>query len=306
MAGPVRRTDATLIALFLDMLAAERGAGKNTLSAYERDLTDFSAHVGASKRAMAKASTEDVRAYLRHLSDRGFAAASVARQLSAIRQFYRFLYAEGQRGDDPAAIVEGPRRSRGLPKVLSIAEVDRLLTVAREARRPEQPIGEQIRAVRLNCLLELVYATGLRVSELVALPASAAARNAGMLIVRGKGEKERLVPLNEAAKTAMTDYRALTAQAGHADSKWLFPSFGASSRRSPSRRACAPRRSARMYCATPLPVTCSTTAPTCAWCRPCSAMPIFRPRRSIPMCWRTGSRAWCGICIRWVRGSNHR
>src|SRR6185295_11832341 len=130
MAGPVRRSDATLIALFLDMLAAERGAGKNTLSAYDRDLTQFSAHIGENKRAMAKATTEDIRAYLRHLSDRGFAATSVARQLSAIRQFYRFLYAEGRRGDDPAAIVEGPKRGRKLPRVLSIEEVDRLLATA--------------------------------------------------------------------------------------------------------------------------------------------------------------------------------
>jgi integrase/recombinase XerD len=233
MARPARPSDTTLIALFLDMLAAERGAGKNTLSAYARDLADFSAALGtkkhAKKRTMAKATTEDVRAYLRHLSGRGFAATSVARQLSAIRQFYRFLYAEGRRADDPAAIVEGPRRNRTLPKVLSIAEVDRLLTAARAVRKPDQPIAEQIRAARLICLLELVYATGLRVSELVALPASAAARNARMLMVRGKGEKERMVPLNEPAKQAMTDYRALLAQAGHAaNSKWLFPSFGES------------------------------------------------------------------------------
>src|SRR5262249_61622870 len=148
----------------------------------------------------------------------------VARRLSAIRQLYRSLYAEGKRGDDPAAIVEGPKRGRTLPKVLTIDEVDRLLAAAREARKPTQPIGEQARAARLNCLLELVYATGLRVSELVALPASAAEKNARMLIVRGKGGKERLVPLNDAAKRAMSEYRALIAQAGHeASSKWLFP-----------------------------------------------------------------------------------
>ena len=169
----------------------------------------------------------------------------MARRLSAIRQLYRFLYAEGQRGDDPAAIIEGPKRGRTLPKVLSIKEVDRLLANARNAVGRGRSNGERLRAARLNALLELVYATGLRVSELVSLPASAAERNARMLVVRGKGGKERLVPLNDAAKTAMTEYRALLAQRASKDheepvksksktkiapkpvtSKWLFPSFG--------------------------------------------------------------------------------
>jgi integrase/recombinase XerD len=166
----------------------------------------------------------------------------VARRLSAIRQFYRFLYAEGQRGEDPAAIIEGPKRGRTLPKVLGVKEVDRLLARARAAIGAARSSGERMRAARLNALLELVYATGLRVSELVSLPASAAQRNARMLVVRGKGGKERLVPLNDAAKTAMVEYRALLAEGGRADtdkagdkpakpsammnSKWLFPSFG--------------------------------------------------------------------------------
>src|SRR5215468_11287922 len=229
MAPKPRSTGTTDIELFLDMLAAERGAGPNTLTAYTRDLEDFSDYLVSKKRTIADATTEHVRGYLRHLAKREFAASSVARRLSAIRQLYRFLYAEGRRPDDPAAIIEGPKRGRTLPKVLSIAEVDRLLEAARAARKPDQSIAEQVRAARLTCLLELVYATGLRVSELVALPASAAERSARMLIVRGKGGKERLVPLNEAAKQAMTEYRALLAEAGHgAQSKWLFPSFGES------------------------------------------------------------------------------
>jgi integrase/recombinase XerD len=234
MARPPRPSDATLIALYLDMLAAERGAGRNTLAAYARDLKDFSAYLGAFGHTVDDASTEDLRGYLRHLAGKDFAAASVARRLSAVRQLYRFLYAEGRRADDPAAIIEGPKRGRTLPKVLSIAEVDRLLATARDADRAELPLPERLRATRLNCLLELVYATGLRVSELVALPASAAERSARMLNVRGKGGKERLVPLNDAAKRAMTEYRALVAEAGKdrksalAKSKWLFPSFGES------------------------------------------------------------------------------
>jgi integrase/recombinase XerD len=227
MARAARQTDATLTELFLDMLAAERGAGRNTLDAYTRDLKDFSAALLTRKRSIASASTEDIRAYLQALDDRGFAATSVARRLSAIRQLYRFLYAEGHRTDDPAAIIEGPKRGRSLPKVLTVAEVDKLLSTAKEAITG--PPQARLRAARLTCLLEVLYATGLRVSELVALPASAAERNARMLAVRGKGGKERLVPLNDAAKRMMADYRALLAEAyPELRSKWLFPSFGES------------------------------------------------------------------------------
>src|SRR4051812_21497352 len=238
MARQTRSTGTTDIELFLDMLAAERGAGPNTLTAYRRDLEDFCDYLVTRKRTIADATTDDVRGYLRHLAKREFAASSVARRLSAIRQLYRFLYAEGRRGDDPAAIIEGPKRGRALPKVLSVAEVDRLLAAARVgAERVEQPAAERLRAARLVCLLEVLYATGLRVSELVALPASAAERNARMLMVRGKGGKERMVPLNEAAKRAMGDYRVLLAEAGRrggpagresasSPTKWLFPSFG--------------------------------------------------------------------------------
>ena len=152
----------------------------------------------------------------------------MARRLSAIRQLYRFLYAEGRRGDDPSAIIEGPKRGRPLPKVLSIAEVDRLLAQARAGMEvADRPLPERLRAARLACLLEVLYATGLRVSELVALPLSAAARGAHMIAVRGKGGKERLVPLNQAAKGAMSDYLALMAAGGAGpQTPWLFPSFG--------------------------------------------------------------------------------
>ena len=222
--------DQTSIALFLEMLAAERGAVANTLAAYERDLSDFSKHLIGGRRGLAAATTEDVRGYLQALEQRGLAAASTARRLSAIRQFYRFQCAEGRRRDDPAAILEGPRRGRAVPKVLSIAEADRLLTTARTAGENGAPASmERLRAMRLVCLIEVLYATGLRVSELVGLPASAAARNARMLSVRGKGGKERLVPLNEPAKRTMQDYLELrTKLVPQAESKWLFPSFGES------------------------------------------------------------------------------
>ncbi len=216
-----------LIELFLDMLAAERGGAQNTLAAYRRDLDDFAEHLAAAGRTIATASTGHLRDYLGALAKRGFKPSSTARRLSAVRQLYRFLYAEGHRADDPAAVIEGPKRGRTLPKVLTVKEVDRLLEAARAAVATAATHGERLRALRLVCLLEVLYASGLRVSELITLPASAARRDERLLIVRGKGGRERLVPLNDAARTAMRDYLALVADRDTGPvSKWLFPSFG--------------------------------------------------------------------------------
>ncbi|HSZ67943.1 MAG TPA: site-specific tyrosine recombinase XerD [Xanthobacteraceae bacterium] len=225
-AGTARHSDAALVALYLDMLAAERGAGANTLAAYRRDLEDFSAYLKDNSRSIAKATTDDLRGYLSDLSRRRMQVATVARRLSAMRQLYRFLYAEGHRADDPAAVLQGPKRARSLPKTLTLAEVDHLLHTAATCD-PAAPLPVRLRAARLACLVELLYATGLRVSELVSLPASAARKDARVIIVRGKGNKERMVPLNDAAKQATAAYLALVKEAGHeAQSKWLFPSFG--------------------------------------------------------------------------------
>ncbi len=225
-AGTTRHSDEALIALYLDMLAAERGAGANTLAAYRRDLEDFSAYLKDNSRSIAKGNTDDLRGYLSDLSRRGMQVATVARRLSAMRQLYRFLYAEGHRTDDPAAVLQGPKRARNLPKTLTLAEVDHLLHTAATCD-PAAPLPVRLRAARLACLVELLYATGLRVSELVSLPASAARKDARVIIVRGKGNKERMVPLNDAAKQATAAYLALVKEGGHeAQSKWLFPSFG--------------------------------------------------------------------------------
>src|SRR5262245_13319882 len=191
MAPQATNPDQPLIELSLDMVAAERGGAKNTLAAYARDLADFSAELNKAGRSIARASTEDLRGYLGSLGKRRFAASSVARRLSAIRQLYRFLYAERRRSDDPSAASDGPKRGRALPKALSTADIDRLLAQARiDIDKADQPALTQLRAARLACLIEVLYATGLRVSELVALPISAAERNAHMLTVRGKGNKE--------------------------------------------------------------------------------------------------------------------
>ena len=228
-------SDAKLVNLFLDMLAAEQGAGDNTLDAYRRDLTDFSEFLARSEHSFATAETQALRDYLADLDARGFKSSSVARRLSAMRHLFRFLLNERIRSDDPGAILSGPKRGRGLPKVLSISDVDRLLAQAKALiDEAEATAPQRLRAIRLYCLLEVLYATGLRVSELMALPRSAARRDARMIVVRGKGEKERLVPLNETSRQAMADYLAATEalkpdSKKHAgSSKWLFPSFGES------------------------------------------------------------------------------
>jgi integrase/recombinase XerD len=232
-------SDTKLTNLFLDMLAAEQGAGDNTLDAYRRDLTDFSEFLAPRGLNFVGAETQALRDYLADLDGRGFKSSSVARRLSAMRHLYRFLLNERIRSDDPAAILSGPKRGRGLPKVLSISDVDRLLVRAKTlaetlADAPEASAPQRLRALRLYCLLEVLYATGLRVSELVALPRSAARRDARMIVVRGKGNKERLVPLNEPSREAMAAYLAATEaqktekKKNAANSKWLFPSFGES------------------------------------------------------------------------------
>ena len=231
MAPKGKASDQALIELFLDMVAAERGGAKNTLAAYAHDLAELSAALRARDRNIRDAGTEDLRAYFSALSSRGLAAASVGRRLSATRQLFRFLRAEGHRQDDPSALIERPKQVRALPKLLTIAEVDRLLAQARTGMdRPGQSAASRFRAARLASLIELLYATGLRVSELISLPFSAADCGSRMLIVRGKGNKERLVPLNESAKQAigeyLTNFSSELAQRRR-NMKWLFPSWGA-------------------------------------------------------------------------------
>jgi integrase/recombinase XerD len=230
-----KTSDAKFANLFLDMLAAEQGAGENTLDAYRRDLADFSEFAGRVSSSFASADTQLLRDYLEDLDGRGFKSTTVARRLSALRHLFRFLLSEGLRTDDPAAILSGPKRGRSLPKVLSIGDVDRMLVQAKSlAENVATPVQQRLRDARLYCLLEVLYATGLRVSELVSLPLTAARRDARMIVVRGKGNKERLVPLNETAKQAMADYLAAMAELQAeqpkktAASKWLFPSFGES------------------------------------------------------------------------------
>ena len=220
-----------LVEAFLDAIAAERGAAKNTIEAYRRDLhayVDFLAGRGATP---LQAGDVDIRAFQAAGAARGLKAASVARALSAIKQWHKHLFVEGLRVDDPALALEGPRRARPLPKTLGVAEVEKLIDVAREGLEdPARPPRERLATARMACLIELIYASGLRVSELIALPRSVARTKETLITVRGKGDKDRLAPLSEPARAAIKRYRALMEEIapGLASSPWLFPSDGES------------------------------------------------------------------------------
>ncbi|KFC63596.1 Tyrosine recombinase XerD [Bosea sp. LC85] len=216
------------VTAFLDMLAAERGAAKNTLEAYERDLDDYTGFI-AGRGDLGSIGAQDIRDWLAELAARGLKPSSTARRLSAVRQFHRFLYTEGLTGADPSAAIDGPRQGRPLPKVVSVADVDRLIETARLlSERDGLTPAARLKALRMRCLIEMLYATGLRVSELMALPLSAATTRERFLVVRGKGNKDRLVPLNDAAREAARGYLEALRQAGGADGRWLFPSDGES------------------------------------------------------------------------------
>ncbi len=186
-------SNAALIESFLDMMGAERGASINTISAYRRDLLDF-----AARCDLRRATRNDVRHALAALSASGAAPSSQARKLSALRQFFGFLFAEDIRKDDPTTAIDAPKQTRPLPKILSRDDIDALSNAAR--------LAETAEGVRLNCMVEMLYAAGLRVSELVGLPLAAIRDRSGFLLVKGKGQKERLAPLNPGARRAVEAY----------------------------------------------------------------------------------------------------
>jgi integrase/recombinase XerD len=195
---PVAAAQSRRLEAFLEMLAAERGAARLTLAAYRNDLSDLANFLTARGRALETADAAALHDYLAAGGSRRLAPRTLARRLSAMRQFYRFLLSERARADDPTAQLDAPRLGRPLPKILAEEEVQRLIGAA--AAWP----GEE--GARLRCLLEMLYATGLRVSELVSLPLAAAQRDPRFLLVRGKGGKERLVPLSLPAREALTAY----------------------------------------------------------------------------------------------------
>ncbi|MCR6637012.1 site-specific tyrosine recombinase XerD [Devosia sp.] len=213
-----------LVGAFLEMMSAERGAAANTIAAYRRDLTSYAGFVAGKKQTLLDCPRETVNAYLDGLKAEGLSASSSARHLSAIRQFHKFLCADGMRGDDPTRIVASPKTRRPLPKVLSVAEVDKLLKLAEEEANAEAIPARQEAALRLYCLLEMLYATGLRVSELVALKRSAVMRESSFITVVGKGNKDRVVPMNDRARDAVRAWAKMLPK----DATWLFPAKGES------------------------------------------------------------------------------
>jgi integrase/recombinase XerD len=195
----MRDPSALQVESFLEMMSAERGAATNTLQSYERDLEDVRSFLNGRSVRLTEATPDDLRAYLSHLTKQGFAASSQARRLSALRQFYKFLYGEGLRGDDPTGILDAPKKGRSLPKTLSVDDVTGLLSLGERRANLEGP-DQPARIRRLALLVELLYATGMRVSELVSLAGQGAGPGPGrFLLVKGKGNKERLVPLSRAA-----------------------------------------------------------------------------------------------------------
>ena len=217
-----------LIEAFLEMLAAERGAAANTIEAYRRDLTDFGGFLARREKPLRAATSADIAGYLGEASLAGLKATSRSRRLSALRQLYKFLLAEGVVAVDPTRGQAAPKKERALPRTLSVAEVDRLIGVASQ-RRDNAQSDERRRALRLHALMEILYATGMRVSELVSLPRNVLAGDARVLTIKGKGGRERLVPLNAAAIGALNRYVSFMAAADATKSAslatpWLFPS----------------------------------------------------------------------------------
>jgi integrase/recombinase XerD len=224
-------TSDVLIRSFLEMLAAERGAAQNTLEAYRRDLDGFAFVLKQRGRTLENAAQSDIAAHLKQLSETGLAPSSRARLLSALRQFFRFLANEGVIAEDPTPGIAGPKLGRALPRTLSMAEVEKLLETAR-ARTNGVSGRDRIRALRLHALLEVLYATGMRVSELVSLPRSVLRGDPRLFTITGKGGRQRLVPLNATAREALDRYLNV-GTAGETDvtpmleTKWLWPSRGA-------------------------------------------------------------------------------
>ncbi len=225
-AESLKPEDARAIETFLEMMSVERAAAANTLQAYRRDLDKLCRFLRRRDRSPLRAEASDLRAFLAAAAKENRARATQSRQISALRQFFKFLLLEKRRPDNPARDLQAPRAAKSLPKILSVSQVEALLAAARRPHPGQTPAQAHARA-RLVCLLELLYATGLRVSELVGLRREAAAHDPRFLLIRGKGDRERIVPLSPPARAALDDWLARPAPTRAAASSYVFPSAAA-------------------------------------------------------------------------------
>jgi integrase/recombinase XerD len=211
-----------LVESFLEMMSAERGASANTLAAYRRDLARYIEHLDHRGLAASDCSRENISTFMGKLVAAGMAPSSQARHLSSVRQFHKFLFADGIRKDDPTASLDAPKARQPLPKIMSVVEVNRLLDLSEDEIQTAKSKTATLKAVRLHALLEVLYATGMRVSELVSLPMSAANSDGRFLIITGKGNKERMVPISARAKLAIAGYVEVLGNEGN-EERFLFP-----------------------------------------------------------------------------------
>ena len=225
--GKTEVTAQRLIGRFLEMMSAERGAAKNSILAYGHDLEDYAAFLTSRSTDMKQASSEDVRGYMADLESRGMARSSTARKLSAVKQFHLFMQGEGLAVQNPATIVEGPKKHLALPTIMVAGDVEKLLQASSDAVIARKPAA-RFKAMRLRCLIELLAATGLRVSELVGLKLAAVQAERDFLTIKGKGGRERMVPVSTRAQTVLRDYVDVLKSSADAPSVWLFPSHGES------------------------------------------------------------------------------
>ena len=288
-------TTQRLISRFLEMMQAERGAARNSILAYGRDLEDYAAFLARQGREARTAGSDDVRGYLADLEVRGMARSSTARKLSAVKQFHLFMQGEGYAPQNPATIVEGPKKRAVLPKTLQDDDVTRLLAAAADAVSAAKP-QHRFRAARMQCLVELLAATGLRVSELVSLKLAAVRSESDFLTIKGKGGRERMVPVSKRAQAVLRDYVSLLKLQFEKPPEWLFPSHGESGALTRQHFAsgiegAGPQWPESMqsgchhtFCDMLSLQACWPMARICARCSRCWAMPTFPPHKSTPMC----------------------
>jgi integrase/recombinase XerD len=293
------RTNQRLAQLWLDALATELGASAGTIDTYTDDLNCYLVWLEENSLGLNEVGLEQIRDYIAALDQRGYAGSTIARRITVARGLHKFLIAEELGSRDPTSHLSAMKQGRKLPFVLSIAETEALLETAhRLAADPAVGLYRQAGYARRAALFETLYASGMRISEALALPSDAAPAGTRMLLVHGKGGKQRLVPLHERAIAAIAVWQRLaSAYSGGAPSPWLFHSVRNGAKALTRQAALLEIKEAAVAaglsnCGMPLPPTCTRAVPTCACCRSCSDMRGLRPPRSTPIWTHLASTTW--------------